>query len=78
MRKLPDVSSYKAIKRRQRKELWFFGYYIVFVLDWLYQLCYTLDTEEAIKRVRLEKEARQKAGTQEYLRIRKRFAWLKF
>lgn len=78
MPKLPDVSSYAAIKSVQRKELLFIFYYLIYFLDLVKGMCYTWDIETARKSVRFEKEARQKDGTQQYLRLRKRFSWKKF
>ena len=73
--RLPDVSSYGAIKMRQRKELWFVGYYLIYFLDMCRGMYYTWAPNRARVFVRFEREAKDRAGTQQYLRYRKRFAW---
>ena len=72
------VDNYRGIKAKQRKELWFVGYYLLYSLDWLLSLCYTSNPKEAKTLVLLEKEALDKQRTQEYLKYRKKFAWGKY
>jgi len=63
---------HEAIHTEQMKELLFIGFYIIYVLEWLYRLVF--HTKTAYKGLSFEVEAISNQGTLGYLTSRRHFA----
>lgn len=70
---------HKAIHTAQMREIGYFGFYILYLLEWLYQLPKQWRTgQSAYRSISFEKEAYRKQDRKTYLTYRKPFAqWRK-
>ena len=70
------VMNHENIHTEQMKELWYVGFYLIYVLEWLFNLVF--HTKEAYMRISFEREAYAHENDLDYLKTRKRFAqWIK-
>lgn len=72
----PATLNHEAIHTRQMRELFYIGFYIIYVLEWLFGLV-TL-RRDAYHRISFEREASENDSNLNYLKNRKLFAqWRK-
>ena len=63
--------NHESIHTAQMKELWYVGFYLLYLLEWLYRL----PGGRAYYNISFEKEAYLHQGDPGYLGKRKKFAW---
>lgn len=62
---------HEAIHTAQMKELGYIGFYIIYLLEWLYRL---VTTKNAYRSISFEVEAYEHQSDEDYLTHRRRFA----
>ena len=67
--------NHEEIHLAQQKELLFIGFYLLYILFWLFNL---ITFKKAYMSIPFEKEAYFNELNNDYLKIRKPFAWLKY
>lgn len=68
--------NHEAIHTAQMRELWYAGFYIAYLLEWLWRLVFR--TRTAYRGISFEREARANERRAAYLKTRRRFAmWRK-
>jgi hypothetical protein len=65
---------HETIHTKQRRELLFIPFYILYVLEWLVKLCYY--GKQAYRNISFEREAYSNDKDIDYIKKRKRFAFL--
>lgn len=71
----PTVLNHEAIHTAQMRELFYVGFYLLYVLEWLFRLVRESYTgQEAYRYISFEQEAYNNAGEKNYLADRKPFA----
>lgn len=68
---------HEKIHTVQQKELLFVGFYILYVMEWLFRLLLYRNLRKAYRTISFEREAYQNQQTDDYLEKRKHFAWIK-
>lgn len=69
---------HERIHTEQMKELWYVGFYILYILMWLKNLIiYGPFNHTAYRNIAFEKEAYSNENVSNYLYFRKKFAWRK-
>jgi len=69
---------HEKIHIEQQKELFIIGFFIIYLIDFLYFFIKLRDFQGAYYNIRFEKEAYVNMFNDEYLKQRKRFAWKNF
>lgn len=68
--------NHESIHTAQMKELWYVGFYVWYLLEWLYRL---IMEENAYRSISFEREAYSNQNDMYYLNVkREKFAWLKY
>ena len=67
---------HECIHIEQQRELWVFGFYFLYVWYWLMGKISGLSNHDAYLNIPFEKEAYSKQYDEEYLKERKKHAWL--
>lgn len=72
--------THESIHTLQMKELLYIGFYLLYMLEWLWRELFTKDrfSHQAYRNISFEREAYQHEYFAIYLQQRKRFAWLKY
>ncbi len=70
--------NHECIHYEQEKELWFVGFYLLYILEFLFALLYFCNWHKAYRNISFEVEAYTYQDDLNYLQHRKRFAWSKF
>lgn len=65
------VLNHEAIHTAQMKELLYVGFYILYLLEWIYRII--VDTHSAYRRISFEREAYMHQSDDNYLNDRKAF-----
>lgn len=69
---------HESIHTEQMKELWYVGFYILYILMWLKNLLiYGPFNHTAYRNIAFEKEAYSNENISNYLWFREKFAWRK-
>ncbi len=72
----PHSINHEKIHTEQMRELWYIGFYILYVLEWVYRLVF--HTRTAYRGISFEREAYANQSNYRYLAKRRRFAqWRK-
>ena len=71
------VLSHESIHTAQMKELWYIGFYILYLMEFLYKLIKLRNAHEAYRNISFEKEAYKFEGYLSYLKERERFTMWK-
>lgn len=66
------VLNHERIHTAQMKELWFVGFYLIYLIEWIYWLIFRL--KKAYRHINFEKEAYSHQSDLYYLWNRERFA----
>lgn len=66
--------NHESIHTRQMRELAYIGFYLIYVLEWLYRLIQLHDTHKAYKAISFEVEAYNYQDEDDYLEFRKPYA----
>lgn len=66
---------HESIHLAQERELWYVGYIVLYLVEYLYKLLKYWNWRKAYKSVRLEQEAYGNEDNVGYLENRKPFAW---
>lgn len=70
--------NHESIHTAQMKELLYIGFYIWYLIEWIYQLIIHIKTSEySYYEIRFEKEAYQNEHNLNYLKTRKHYNWIK-
>lgn len=70
--------NHESIHTAQMKELLYIGFYIWYLIEWIYQLIINIKNPEyAYYEIRFEKEAYQNEHNLNYLKTRKYYNWIK-
>ena len=72
----PQVRNHESIHWHQQCELWFLGFYVWYLFEWLVRL--VVNWKMAYMSVSFEREAYQNDDSPVYWQNRKRFAWLSY
>lgn len=72
----PITINHESIHTAQQKELWYVGFYLLYILEWIYRLIF--HTKTAYSGISFEKEAYEHQWDLNYLENRKPFNWLKY
>lgn len=76
LRFMRETLNHEAIHTAQMKELLYIGFYILYLLEWMWRLIF--HTKTAYSGISFEREARKHAREDYYLQARRRFAqWKK-
>lgn len=68
----PHSINHEKIHTAQMRELWYIGFYALYVLEWLYRLVF--HTKTAYRGISFEVEAYKNQYNYSYLKHRKKFA----
>lgn len=68
--------NHEMIHWKQQLEMWILPFYIWYVFEWIIRIF--TDFDRAYKAISFEQEAKKYERNLNYLKKRKRFAWLKF
>lgn len=72
----PYTINHESIHTAQMKELGYVGFYVIYLLEWIYRLIF--HTKTAYKGISFEREAYDNALNLDYLGERKHYAqWIK-
>lgn len=66
--------NHESIHTAQMKELWFVGFYLLYVLEWLWLMLNGISSNEAYHAISFEKEAYDNQANLAYLDSRKPFS----
>jgi hypothetical protein len=72
------MTNHEAIHTAQMKELWYIGFYLLYLIEYAVMIFKYNDTNVAYRNIRFEKEAYANDGDINYLRDRKKFSWKTF
>lgn len=67
--------NHESIHSAQWKELWYMGFLLWYVIEWLIRFISCWNTHDAYRNISLEKEAYANDHNLDYLQTRKRFAF---
>lgn len=70
--------NHECIHYAQEKELWYIGFYLLYLFEFLLGLLYFFNWNKAYRNISFEMEAYEHQYEVNYLQCRKRFAWRKF
>lgn len=70
--------NHECIHYEQEKELWFIGFYLLYIIDFALTMLYFWNWRKAYRNVVFEREAYDRQHDMQYLQHRQRFAWLKY
>ena len=73
-----EVIRHEMIHTAQMKELWYVGFYVLYILEWLYKVITIRDFKKAYRRISFEQEAYLFQGTFHYVSQRSKMTWTKF
>lgn len=66
---------HEEIHTAQMRELWYVGFYLLYVIEWLYRMAQGRTSHDAYRAISFEKEAYAMEDDINYLKNRKPFAW---
>lgn len=69
---------HEYIHTLQMRELWYLGFYILYVAEWLYRLIRMRDSYKAYSMISFEREAYANDNQEDYPSERQRFAWMRY
>ena len=72
------VINHERIHTTQMRELLFVPFYILYVAEWLVRLVQYRNRDTAYRNISFEREAYAYGHSLDYLRRRRRYAWLRF
>lgn len=72
------IINHEMIHTAQIKELLFIGFYLFYVLEWFVLLLRLRNNNKAYNNISFEREAYSNESNLNYLKTRKRFAFLKY
>lgn len=78
VRLLPYEINNEKIHSFQIKELYYVGYYILFVIEYLIKLLFTFSFKRAYNEVSFVKERFDKQRDYNYVKCRTKYAWIKY
>ncbi len=77
--RIDDITlNHEAIHTAQMKELWYVLFYLWYVVDWLVKLVIYRNFRDAYVNVVFEREAYANDEDENYLKDRKRFAFIRY
>lgn len=71
----PVLLNHERIHTRQQLELFLVGFYVWYVVEWLYHYCKLRNSAKAYRAITFEREAYQHERDLNYLQHRPWFAW---
>ena len=69
------VLRHEAIHTAQMRETGYVGFYLIYIVEWLWELLRLRDTLAAYRAIRFEREAYRHMVDPDYLARRRPFAW---
>lgn len=70
--------NHEAIHSAQMKEMFYLFFYLWYLCEWIVRILQNRDAHLAYRNISFEREAYTNEKELEYLRIRKRFAFIKY
>ena len=74
----PVTINHEKIHLAQERELWYIGFWTLYLLEFLYWLIIYFNGYKAYRAIRFEKEAYAYEKIEDYLKRRERFKWRVF
>lgn len=78
VRLLPYEINNEKIHSLQIKELYYIGYYILFVIEYLIKLLFAFNFKRAYNKVSFVKERIEKQRDYNYAKCRTKYSWIKY
>lgn len=72
------VVNHEQIHTKQERELLYFPFYILYILEWLFRLVQYRNQRDAYLNISFEREAYEFGHDLSYLLRRKPYSWIKF
>lgn len=73
-----EVLNHEAIHTAQMKELWYIGFYLLYVFEFLIKLILIRNWHKAYRDISFEQEAFKNENDMDYLLNRKPYEWKKY
>jgi hypothetical protein len=73
-----EFIAHEAIHIEQQKELLVIPFYLIYLLEWLFKLLFTFDSNRAYKSISFEQEAYHHEDDITYYKTRKRYSSFKY
>jgi len=70
--------NHEFIHTLQQRELLFFPFYLLYIVEWGIKLCYYRNFYLAYSNISFEREAYAEEGNLNYRNIRKPYSWIKY
>ena len=70
-----ELINHEEIHTAQMRELFYIGFYIWYLIEWILRLILVKDSMKAYKMISFEVEAYKEQDNLDYLRNRKHFSW---
>ena len=67
----------REIHTAQMKELWYVGFYIIYLLEY-FLYTFKVDSKKAYRKISFEQEAYEYDNDPSYLKTRKKFKWFDY
>ena len=74
----PTLRRHETIHFQQQLELFFVGFYFLYLLFWLILLFKHREGDAAYAEIPFEREARYNQYSSDYLEVRKRYSWIRY
>ena len=72
------VINHEKIHTRQQKELLFAGFYLLYIIEWLFRMLQYRNFQQAYLNISFEREAYSYGKDLDYLNRRQSYAWIRF
>lgn len=69
---------HEQIHTQQQKELLFLLFYMLYVIEWAIRLIMYRNLHMAYRQISFEREAYSNQGNEDYVKRRRRFAWIRY
>lgn len=70
--------NHEAIHTEQMKELWYIGFYLLYLFEWIFKVLVYLDFYKAYREIRFEKESYSNQNDLDYIKRRQKFNWINY
>lgn len=72
------IVNHELIHTAQMQELLYLPFYLIYIIEWIVRLIQYKNRELAYRNISFEREAYANGGNLDYLKLRPRFAWIKY
>ncbi len=70
--------NHECIHTAQMKELFYIGFYIWYIIEWIIRLILIKNSHKAYKMISFEVEAYKNQDNLDYLKTRKKYDWIRY